>query len=31
MKDNFFWPGLILLAVAAFEMISTAVGAAYRH
>lgn len=31
MKDNFFWPGLILLAVAAFGMISTAVAASYRH
>jgi uncharacterized membrane protein YcjF (UPF0283 family) len=31
MKDNFFWPGLILLAVALFGMISTAAAAAYRH
>ena len=31
MKDNFFWPGLILLAVAAFGMISTVVAAAYQH
>ncbi len=31
MKDNFFWPGLILLAVSAFGMISTAAAAAYRH
>ena len=31
MKDNFYWPGLILLAVSAFGMISTAVAAAYRH
>jgi uncharacterized membrane protein YqjE len=31
MKDNFYWPGLILLAVCAFGMISTAVAAAYRH
>jgi protein-S-isoprenylcysteine O-methyltransferase Ste14 len=31
MKDNFFWPGLILLAVSALGMISTAVAAAYRH
>ena len=31
MKDNFFWPGLILLLVSAFGMISTAVAAAYRH
>lgn len=31
MKDNFFWPGLILLAVSALGMISTAVAAAYQH
>ncbi|BBX48030.1 protein UsfY [Mycobacterium cookii] len=31
MKDNFMWPGLILLAVSALGMISTAVAAAYRH
>jgi nitrate reductase NapE component len=31
MKDNFFWPGLILLAVAVFGMISTAAVAAYGH
>ncbi|GAB3004052.1 protein UsfY [Mycobacterium bourgelatii] len=31
MKDNFFWPGLILFAVSAFGMISTAVAAGYRH
>src|SRR5258708_38523637 len=31
MKDNFFWPGLILLAVAVFGIISTAAAAAYRH
>lgn len=31
MKDNFFWPGFILLAVAFFGMISTAAAAAYRH
>jgi len=31
MKDNFFWPGLILLAVAMFGLISTAVAAAYGH
>jgi uncharacterized membrane protein YcjF (UPF0283 family) len=31
MKDNFFWPGLILLVVAVFGMISTAVAASYRH
>jgi hypothetical protein len=31
MKDNFYWPGLILLVVSAFGMISTAAAAAYRH
>ena len=31
MKDNFFWPGLILLAVSAFGMICTAAAAAYRR
>lgn len=31
MKDNFYWPGLILLAVSAFGMISTVVAASYRH
>ncbi|MDT5091633.1 MAG: hypothetical protein QOH60_996 [Mycobacterium sp.] len=31
MKDNFLWPGLILLAVATSGMISTVVAAAYRH
>ncbi|OBA72624.1 UsfY protein [Mycobacterium sp. 1554424.7] len=31
MKDNFFWPGLILLAVATFGLISTAAEAAYGH
>jgi len=31
MKDNFFWPGLILLLVAVFGIISTAGVAAYRH
>jgi uncharacterized membrane protein YqjE len=31
MKDNFFWPGLILLGVSAFGMICTAAAAAYRH
>lgn len=31
MKDNFFWPGLILLAVSTFGIISTVVAAAYRH
>ena len=31
MKDNFFWPGLILLVVATIALISTAATAAYRH
>ncbi len=31
MKNNFLWPGLILLAVAVFAMISTAVAAAYQR
>jgi uncharacterized membrane protein YcjF (UPF0283 family) len=31
MKDNFFWPGLILLAVAVLGAIGTAVAAGYRH
>jgi len=30
MKDNFFWPGLVLLVVAMFGLISTVVAAAYR-
>ncbi len=31
LKDNFFWPGLILLGVATFGVIGTASAAAYRH
>jgi hypothetical protein len=31
LKDNFFWPGLILLALSTFGSISTALAAAYRH
>ena len=31
VKDNFFWPGLILLVVATLGLISTAAEAAYRH
>src|ERR1700744_3027145 len=31
MKDNLFWPGVILLIVAVFGVISTAAAAAYRH
>ena len=29
MKDNFFWPGLVLFAVAAFGLITTVAAAAY--
>ncbi|MGH3971126.1 MAG: protein UsfY [Mycobacterium sp.] len=31
MKDNLYWPGFILLAVAVFGVISTAAAAAYQH
>jgi uncharacterized membrane protein YcjF (UPF0283 family) len=31
VKDNFFWPGFILLAVALFGMASTATVAAYQQ
>jgi protein-S-isoprenylcysteine O-methyltransferase Ste14 len=31
MKDNFFWPGLILLVVATVGLIGTAATAAYQH
>ena len=31
VKDNFFWPGLILLVVAMIALIGTAGAAAYRH
>ncbi|ORW82583.1 UsfY protein [Mycobacterium shimoidei] len=31
MKDNFFWPGFILLAVGVIGMIGTTVAAAYRQ
>jgi uncharacterized membrane protein YcjF (UPF0283 family) len=31
MKDNFFWPGLILLVVAMLGVTSTVAAAAYRH
>lgn len=31
MKDNFYWPGLILLAVSAAAMMSTVAVAAYEH
>jgi len=31
MKDNFIWPGLILLVVSMFGVIGAAAAAAYRH
>ena len=31
MKDNFYWPGLILLAVGMLGMIATVAAAAYQH
>src|SRR5258707_13698147 len=31
MKDNFFWPGLILLVVAVFGMVRTAGAGSYPH
>lgn len=31
VKDNLFWPGLILLAVAALGLVGSVVAAAYRH
>jgi uncharacterized membrane protein YcjF (UPF0283 family) len=31
LKDNFFWPGLILLVVAMLGVTSTVAAAAYRH
>lgn len=31
MKDNFFWPGLFLLAVGMLGLVGTAAVAAYRH
>ena len=31
MKDNFYWPGLILLVVATFGLVGTAAAAAYRQ
>ncbi len=32
MKDNFFWPGLVLFVVATFGLITTVAAAAYgRH
>lgn len=31
MKDNFFWPGLILFAVATFGLITTVAATAYRR
>jgi hypothetical protein len=31
MKDNFYWPGLFLLAVGVLGMIGTVAAAAYHH
>jgi hypothetical protein len=31
MKDNFYWPGLILLAVSAAGMMASVAVAAYEH
>lgn len=31
MKDNFFWPGLILLAVGTFGMMAAVAAAAYQR
>ncbi|HEU0191555.1 MAG TPA: UsfY protein [Mycobacterium sp.] len=31
IKDNFFWPGFILLAIALLAMVSTVLVAAYEH
>lgn len=31
MKDNFFWPGFILLGVALSGIIATVAAAAYQH
>jgi hypothetical protein len=31
MKDNFFWPGLLLTVVAMLGLVGTAVAAAYRY
>jgi uncharacterized membrane protein YcjF (UPF0283 family) len=31
MKDNLFWPGLILLTIAVLAMIFTAAAAGYHH
>lgn len=31
MKDNLFWPGFILLAIALLGVVSTLAAAAYRH
>jgi hypothetical protein len=31
VKDNFFWPGLILLVISTLGLISTAAEAAYGH
>ena len=31
MKDTYFWPGLLLLAIGVIGMIGTVAAAAYRH
>jgi uncharacterized membrane protein YcjF (UPF0283 family) len=31
MKDNLFWPGFILLAIAVLGVVATLAAAAYRH
>lgn len=31
MKDNFYWPGFILLAIGVIGMVATVAAAAYRH
>ncbi|MBV8930834.1 MAG: UsfY protein [Mycobacteriaceae bacterium] len=31
MKDNYYWPGLALLAIGVLGMIGTVAAAAYRH
>jgi hypothetical protein len=31
MKDNLFWPGFILLAIAVLGVVSTLAAAAYQH
>jgi protein-S-isoprenylcysteine O-methyltransferase Ste14 len=31
MKDNFFWPGFVLVALGAAGVVATVAAAAYRH